>query len=139
MQASCWWLKKSEREWNAPGGQQLSWLNWRDIKWKYCWRHIQFLFPAQLSHWKTIYTTTLNSLLHSIYILEYQNKKENFLLFVGMLGFTHHFYKPVLEPWTSLSKKKRHTTYTIEIECYFKWLAVDAKKRVEDHHYRHRQ
>lgn len=106
----------------SAGGQQLSWLKWRDIENESTvgdtHTHTRLVFPAQLFHWKTVDVVTLNSLLHSTVsscLLKYQNKekkrewKRNSLaLAVSCLSECRDSLivpgKPVEKPWTSLSR-----------------------------------
>jgi hypothetical protein len=127
--------KKKENE-MSPGGQQLSWL-----KWKYCWRHIHSLFPAQLSHWNNvdiyIYNYLEQSTSFTLSIKISRKKKRSVICWyveIHSLFLLNQSYNLELH----LVKKRGTYTHTIEIECYLEWLSVGEKKRkVKDHHYRH--
>jgi hypothetical protein len=131
--------KGNEREWNAPGGQQLSWLKWRDIKWKYCQTHTISISGSVIS---------LNIYIH---LYDYLEQSTSFNLTIKISKQERRKMKkksPTLSVICRyveihscnlelhLVKKKRDTHNSnrvllkmIRSRCF--------KKKVEDHHYRH--
>jgi hypothetical protein len=127
--------KKRENE-MSPGGQQLSWL-----KWKYCWRHIHSLFPAQLSHWNNvdiyIYNYLEQSTSFTLSIKISRKKKRSVICWyveIHSLFLLNQSYNLELH----LVKKKRHIhTHNWNRVLLKMTLSRWKKKKVKDHHYRH--